>query len=220
MKKKIIFIIIFFVFFSKITITLYSQNISLDQYSNNLMQYFQNPNNNVIYQTIEVYKLGLRHENLESTVIFFFHGIKASDIERYNYFSSVVRQSGIQELINIFRLLDGDEIEIFLLNPVIHPELIDAYWTLYFSSGDEAYLQNIIDIILNYRESEDFVLYMSARGAIVTYKMNIRTYPTVMEYLINNTETELSSYIIERSFQEMERDTMEYIRMQREIGNW
>jgi hypothetical protein len=216
MKKKTILLFVL----SQMVLNINAQNITLNQYSNNLMHYFENKNNDIILETINVYKNGLKHDNLETTVMFFFYGIKIDNVERYNYFYNTVRQSGIQELINIFEVIQGNDIDNFLLNPEIHPELIDIYWTLYFSSGNELYLRKIIEIIERYNTSNDLMLYMSARGGIFTFKLNIRAYPTVLNYLNNNVNSELKSYILEKTFDEIEKDIMEYIRVQKENGNW
>jgi len=219
MSKKLIF----YLFLVQITGLLYAQNLTINEYSIRLMNYFLNKNNNIIFETIEIYNGIISVDDpdgFDENVMFFFYGIKKDNIERYNYFYSVVRQNNNQRLITIFENIEKYNLDQYLLNPTVNASLNDIYWTLYFSSGNINYLNKIMEIIEKYHESNDMMLYLTARSGIWSFKGNMQYYPIVSNYINNIKNNIIKNYILNTSIEDIRRETVEFIREQREKGIW
>ena len=86
---KTTFLIIFFI--SSINLlaqeaTINIPRITIDRFSENLMYYFLNKNDQIIYDTISIYENNNYVEMLDSIdniVLFFYYGIKNDDLNRY-----------------------------------------------------------------------------------------------------------------------------------------
>jgi hypothetical protein len=230
---KLLGMSIFFVVFIGCTSTQTpSQNkieipeISIDEYSGHLMHYFENKNDEIIYETISIYKNDnyiAMLDKIDSIIIFFFYGIKIDNQERYNNFLNLIKYNNIQRLIEIFEIIENNDLETYILNHEIVPQINDNYWTLYFSSGNIKYLDRIIDFVNEYNnESEQLSLYMTARSGIWSFMLNIRTYPAVLNYIQNNAKlsNEIKSFILSRTINDLEKETNEFLRIQKEKGIW
>jgi hypothetical protein len=217
-------IVIFYLFFTQIVALLFTQNIAVDEYNRQKNHYFENKNNDIISDTIEIFRNEIDNINnpdrFISNLTFFFYGIKKDNMERYEYFYNIVRQSGIQRLISIFETIERTDFDNYLLNPTINPSLNDIYWTLYFSSGNEIYLKNIIEIIEIYKESNNMLLYLTARSGIWSFRLNIGTYPAVLAFFLSYASNDLKVYLLGNTPDEITNETIEFLRKQRESGIW
>jgi hypothetical protein len=217
MKKKLV-IYLFLIHFSGL---MYAQNLTINEYSTRLMSYFLNKNNNIIFDTIYNGTISVDDPNeFDDNVMFFFYGIKKDNIDRYNYFYSIVRQSNNQRLIAIFENIEKYNLDQYFLNPTVNASLNDIYWTLYFSSGNINYLDKIMAIIELYHESNDMMLYLTARSGIWSFKGNMQYYPTILNYINNSKNIIIKNYILNTSIEDISRETVEFIRKQRDKGIW
>ncbi|MDR0322184.1 MAG: hypothetical protein LBI28_11825 [Treponema sp.] len=203
-----------------------SPEITLEEYSDHIMHYFENKNDLIIYETISIYKnknyTGML-EQVDNIILFFFYGIKTDNIAKYNNFREIVRTHNLQRLINIFDVIDNNDIALFLRQQEPSPELNDIYWTLYFSSGNVQYIDYLLTIIMQYHnETENLNLYLVVRSAMWSIASNAMTYPQVRNYATNNRilNNELKRYILNTDLNIMRNETVEFIRQQREKGIW
>jgi len=219
MKKNVIFYL-FLINFSGL---LYAQNLTINEYSKRLTNYFLNKNNNIIFDTIELYKGNIPVDDpkeFDVNVMFFFYGVKKDNINRYNYFYDVVHQSANKRLIAIFEDIEKYDLDLFFLDPAINPSLNDIYWTLYFSSGNVSYLDKIMKMIELYHESNDIMLYLTAHSGIWSFKLNMQNYPTIFNYIKNLKNINIKNYILNTSIEDIAEDMVEFIRKQRDKGIW
>jgi hypothetical protein len=200
--------------------------ITIGEYYQHLMHYFENKNDLLIYETISIYQNNddiEMLERLDNTILFFFYGIKTEDMMKYNKFREIVKTYNQQRLVNIFNIIDNNDIALFLEQQRPSPELNDIYWTLYFSTGKVQYIDHLL-IISNqyYNESEDIYLYLTARSAIWSIAANARTYSQVREYVVNNLilNNEMRRYILNTDPNRIQSETVEFLRQQREKGIW
>jgi len=217
-KRNIFVFILFF-----ISGLLFAQSITVNEYRNRIMHYFENKNNNIIFDTVELYNAGFTVDDpsdFDTNLVFFFYGIKNDNIERYNYFYNYVRQSKNQRLINIFEYIERYGLDGFFINPAINPSLNDVYWTLYFSSGNVKYLDKIIEIAEKHKASNDLMLYLSARSGMWSLKLNIQTYNSILNHFRNIKNDELKNYILLNTVEDITNETIEHIKAQREKGIW
>ncbi|MCL2720754.1 MAG: hypothetical protein FWD47_05390 [Treponema sp.] len=230
MYKKIFFVVIFMGFYFNLIaqnfVLIDTNDRRLQQYNNNLMNYFISKNENIVHETIDVYRRAYRNnilDEIDVIVIHFFYGIKIHDHEKYDRYFSIIKQSNIQRLLGLFEIIETYDLELHLLNHNVVPQLNDIYWTLYFSSENTKYLDRIIDFINNYNnETEDLFSYLTARAALFSFMANIKVYPTVLDYIQNtsNLSNDLKYYIINQTIDHLNMETVNYLRIQRENGIW
>jgi hypothetical protein len=200
--------------------------ITIDEYSEHLMHYFENKNDTIIYETISIYEnddnvqiLG----TIDSIIVFFFYGIKTENISRYNNFFKIVKENNIERLINIFQLIEDTDIAASLEQQEAGPELNDMYWALYFSTGDIKYINKLLNVVMNhYNETNDANYYMAARSAMWSLASNMITYFQIKEYILGNDilSNEIKEYIINTDPNIIQNDTIEFINEQRQKGIW
>jgi hypothetical protein len=200
--------------------------ISLEEYSEHLMHYFENKNDDIIYETISVYD----DENnipmldrIDSIVIFFFYGIKTENQNKYNNFSEIVLANKNERLINVFRIIDRTDITEYIERQEASPDLNDVYWTLFFSTGNLQYLDRLFNTVMTYcNETENVNYYMAARSAIRSIFSNMLTYSQIKEYVLQNTilNNEMKEYILNNDPNKIQVDTMNFINIQRKNGIW
>ena len=200
--------------------------ITIEKYSENLMHYFLNKNDSIIYETISIYEnknYEGRLEQIDDITIYFFYGIKMDNINKYNDFINIVNGRNLQRLKYVFDIIDNNDIGLFLRQQEPNPQLNDIYWTLYFSSGNTQYIDYLSTIVMNYyNEIANLNNYLTARSAIWSMALNSRTYSQVREYVINNRIliNVLKEYILNTNLNIMQNETVEFIRKQRENGIW
>lgn len=200
--------------------------ITIDKFSENLMKYFLNKNDQIIYETISVYENKSYTEMLDSIdniVLIFYYGIKNDDLNRYNNFKEIITKRNTKRLINIFYTIDNMDISLFLEQQEPSPELNDFYWTLYFSSGNLNYINYLLNIAKKYyNETVNINNYLVARSAIWSLSSNATKYGQIKDYIINNNiiNNEIKNYILNTNHNKMQNDTVEFIKQQREKGIW
>jgi hypothetical protein len=129
----------------------------------------------------------------------------------------------MERLINIFQIIEGQDILAYLEQQDISSELNDVYWTLYFSTGYVKYLDKPLEIATRYyNEMANANYYMAARSAIWSISSNIRTFPSVSEYIQRNTllGNDIKEYIVNTDPDRIQMDTIEFINQQRQKGIW
>ena len=220
--KKISIMILFFISFSGV---IFSQNISREEYNKLAMHYFETKDERIIYETIEIYKNDIQNSNFDkfdSNVMFFFYGIKKDNIDRYYSFYEIVKQSKANKLVKIFNSIEESVVDNYLLNPPISTTLNDYYWTLYFSSGNVDYLNQILVIINMHKDSDDMIKYLAANSGIWSFMLNVKTYPNVLNYIERNQiiDKELKRIILEKDVNDFNKEVVEHIKIQRGKGNW
>jgi hypothetical protein len=226
MEDKMKKIIPFFVIFLQIGFIINAQSITINDYINHLMHYFESKNDEIILETLEIYTKTTQDEildRIDEITIFFFYGIKKDNPERYNEFLNTVNKSKNQRLINVFKIVETNDLELYLVNHEIVPQINDNYWTLYFSSGNTKYLDAIIDFINKYNnETDNIMSYMTARSGIWSFMLNIRTCPSVLNYIRNNQKlaSGIKNTILNKTIEDLEKETNEYLRQQKEKGIW
>jgi hypothetical protein len=201
-------------------------NVSINEYSEHLMHYFENKNDAIVYETINIYRndknTGIL-DRIDSMIIFFFYGIKSEDIAKYNNFKKSAIESKIERLIGVFIIIDETDIGVYLENQDASPSLNDAYWTLYFSTGNTKYLDNLLKIVTGYyNETENMDYYLAARSAMWSITSNMQTFPSVREYIQNNStlENNIKRYIMNNDPDKIQADTIQFITQQRQNGKW
>jgi len=223
------FLIIFFI----LSINLWAQEatiniprITIDRFSENIMRYFLNKNDQIIYETISIYE-NKNYTNIldsiDNNILFFYYGIKNDDLNRYNRFKEIIINRNTQRLMNIFFTIDNTNISLFLEQQEPTPELNDIYWTLYFSSGNLQYINYLLNIVAKYyNETVNINNYLSARSAIWSLSSNANIYNQIRDYIINNNiiNNEIKNYILNTNHNRMQSDTIEFIQQQREKGIW
>jgi hypothetical protein len=176
-----------------------------------------------IDNTINIYKeySTIIPEKFDADLTFFFYGIYKDDIMRWIYFYNTVQESKIQRLINIFETIKQRDFDSYLENPTINPSLNDIFWVLYFSSGNSIYLDRIMAIIEKYNnETKDLMLYMTARSGVWSFRLNLSSHPSVLDYILNYKNSILKMYILENAVEQIRNETVEFVRKQREAGIW
>jgi len=225
MKKFVIFLIIFSVFICNAGTQEIIPKITIEDFEEHLMHFFENKNDLLIYEVISIYensKYRRMLDQLDNHLLFFFYGIKIDNINQYNNFMSIIKKRKVQRLINIFDIIENNDIGLFLEQQEPNSELNDIYWTLFFSSGNVQYINYLITIINNYfNETKNVNYYLAARSAMWSMALNIRTYSQVREYFNkSNIKNVLKEYILNTDPDKMQNETVEFIRKQREKGIW
>ena len=201
-------------------------HITIDEYGERLMHYFENKNDAIIYETISIYKnadyAGML-EQIDGIIFFFFYGIKMDDSVRYNNFRGIIANSKIERLINVFNVIDVTDIAALLLAEDASPDLNDVYWTLYVSSGDVQYIDYLLTIIMDHHnETRNINYYLAARSAMWSLSSNMQTFPSVREYVQNNTilSNDIKRYLMYNDHNTIQADTVQFITEQRQRGVW
>jgi hypothetical protein len=200
--------------------------ITLDSFSEHLMRYFENKNDSIIFEAIIRYRNNnytSMLEQVDNLLLFFFYGIKVDDINRYNNFISIVNRNRSQRLINLFNIIENNDLGLFLEQQEPDSGLNDIYWTLFFSSGNFQYINYLITVINNYsNETRNINYYLAARSAMWSMASNIRTYSQISEYFVRNNliNNRLKEYILNTNPDRIQNETVEFIRQQREKGVW
>ena len=226
MKRISIFLVVLFVFTGYAGTQENISEITLENFSEHLMHYFENKNDLIIYETISIYENNTYRsmlDQVDNLLIFFFYGIKTDNINRYNSFRDIINGRKLQRLMNIFDAIENNDIGSILEQQEPNPELNDIYWTLFFSSGNVRYIDYLITVINNYHnETENINYYLAARSAMWSMTLNIGTYPQVREYFLKNNVINNASkeYIINTNPDINLNETREFIRQQRERGVW
>lgn len=200
--------------------------ITFEDFSAHLMHYFENKGDSIIHETISIYENNSYAEMLDQAdniLLFFFYGIKADDISRYNAFKDTVNRRKSRRLMALFDAIESNDIGAFLEQQEPNPELNDIYWTLFFSSGNVTYLNYLLTVINNYHnEAKNITYYLAARSAMWSMALNIITYPRVREHFtqssINNKT--IKAYILNTNPDKIQSETVAFIRRQREKGIW
>ena len=225
MKKAIIFHFILFLFIGYVGSQEVIPKITIETFEEHLMHYFENKNDILIYEIISIYENNNYRkmlDQLDNHLLFFFYGIKVDNINRYNNFMSIIKKRKTQRLINIFDTIENNDIGLFLEQQEPNSELNDIYWTLFFSSGNNKYINYLITIINNYyNETKNVNYYLAARSAMWSMALNIKTYSQIREYF-NKSDIKniLKEYIVNTDPEKMQNETIEFIRQQREKGIW
>jgi hypothetical protein len=200
--------------------------ITMEEFEEHLMNYFLDKNDKIIYETISIYRNNdytEMLEQIENIILFFLYGVKTDNITKYNNFKEVVNTHDIQKLINIFYIIDNNDIALFLKKQEPSPELNDIYWTLYFSSGDVQYIDYLLIIIMQYyNEKENISLYLITRSAIWSIASNAASFSQIKEYIATNEilNNEMKRYILDTAPNRIHNETVEFIQRQREKGIW
>ena len=200
--------------------------ITMDEYGEHLMHYFENKNDAIIYETISIYKndayTGML-DQLDGIVLFFFYGIKNDNGVRYTNFRKIVTDSKVERLIRIFITIDETDIASILEDQDADPGLNDVYWTLYLSSGDVKYIDYLLKIVMDHHnETENVNYYLTARSAMWSLSSNMQTFPSVREYVQNNTilSNDMKRYLINNDHNKIQDDTVRFINEQQQRGIW
>ena len=200
--------------------------ITIDEYGEHLMHYFENKNDAIIYETISIYKNDdntAMLDRIDSIVVFFFYGIQGDDIARYNNFKRIVAGSKVERLINIFNIIDETDIAAYLEAQDPSPDKNHIYWTLYLATGNTRYMDYLIKIIVDYyHETENANYYLAARSALWSLASNMLTFISVREYVQNNATLpgNIRDYITHNDPNKIQADTGRFINEQRQRGAW
>lgn len=200
--------------------------ITLDTYSEHLMHYFENKNDEIIYETISIYENEEYNETLDQVdniLLFFLFGIKTDDIGRYNNFMKIIEYRNLDRLKNLFEIIENNDMGLYLTQQYPSSELNDVYWTLYFSTGNVQYIDYLLTIIKNYyAETKNANFYMAARTAMWSISSNILTFSFVKEHIMKSDilSNELREYLLKNDPNKIQSDTMDFIRQQRKDGIW
>jgi hypothetical protein len=207
-------------------VLLETEDKTLIQFNNSIMNYLFNKSDNIVYETINVYNMFYEDDILEEVddmVTFFYYGIKLHDKEKYDLYINTIKQSNIERLIYLFRIIETVDLESHLMNHEVIPVINDFYWTLYFSSGNTKYLDNVIDFINKYNNGTvKLHQYLTARAVLFSFIVNTKNYPTVLSYVINNQDIsdEIKYHILNRTVDYSQNEAVEFIKMQVEKGIW
>ena len=200
--------------------------ITVNQYSEKLMHYFENKNDNIIFETISIYMDKTNAyilDTLDSQLIFFFCGISIDNVNRFNKFSDIVKESKNNRLIEVFDIIKNINILDHLEKQEPSPDLNDAYWILFFSTGDNIYLDKIFYIIKNnISETNNIQYYLAVRSGMWSIASNIRNYIQIRKHfqmtdILNN---DIKEYINNTNPEIILSDTQKFIRLKRENGEW
>ena len=203
-----------------------TKNITVNEYSDYLMHYYENKNDSIIFDTISVYKDDNNIEMLDtidSIIIFFFYGIKIDEPLRYNNFRGIITDSKIERLINIFTIIDETDIAAYLEELDASPDLNDVYWTLFFSSGNTKYLDHLLKSVMEYNnETENANYYLAAGSAMWSLASNSQTFPSVRNHVQNNDilSNNIKEYILNNDPGKIQADIIQFINEQRQKGIW
>jgi len=198
----------------------------LNKFNNNIMYYFINKNDSIVHETINIYNKNYNNDimdHVDNIVIFFYYGIKLHDKEKYDQYFDIIKKSNNQKLLYLFRIIETVDLELNLLNHDVIPVLNDFYWALYFSSGNNKYLDRIIYFVTIYNnEAEQLWPYLAARAVLFSFIVNTKKYPTVMNYILNNhgMSKEIKDYILNKTVEYLQNETIEYLKIQKEKGIW
>lgn len=228
MKKSICLIV--FIVITNICYAQFNLNelpkITMDQYSDKLMHYFENKNDDIIFETISVYKDEANAsilQAIDSQLIFFFCGISVDDINRFNKFFDVVKESNIARLAEIFELVKNIDILEYLEEQEPSPDLNDAYWLLFFSTGGNIYLDKIYLIIKNnISETNNAQYYLTVRSGMWSIASNIRYFAQIQKHFQMTTilDNDTKKYITDTDPETILSDTQQFIWAKRESGDW
>jgi hypothetical protein len=197
--------------------------LTVGEFGEHLQSYFENKNDKIIYETIEIYKSGEADDRVQEMLLFFYSGIKLDDVKKFNHYFDIVNKSDDANLKKLFKEIKAYDIKQFLDAQNPSALLNDALWLLYFSSGDVKYLERLFIVIKDYyNEAEDLNNYLTGRSAIWSLKSNINNYPLVKKYFLANKilNSEIKDYIANNTVSKIHADTMEFMKSQGSKGVW
>ena len=226
MKKRLVFFILL-----SLTNYCFSQkssnnSITAGNYEEHLMHYFENKNDDIIHETINIYQnSNYRHmlDTLDQLLIFFFYGIKIDNTDRYNNFLEIINNSRVNRLINIFEIIENNNISEYLDKAETSPDLNDVYWALFFSSGNTNYLDRLFHIIMdNLNETENPIYYIAMRTALWSIASNMEIFPQKKEHTqrTNILSEDVKQYLFNNNYIQIDNDTREFVGIQRQKGRW
>jgi hypothetical protein len=197
--------------------------LTVGEFGEHLQSYFENKNDKIIYETIEIYKSGEANDRVQQMLVFFYNGIKLDDVKKFDHYFDIVNKSGDANLKKLFDGIKAYDIKEFLDTDKPSALLNDALWLLYFSSGDVKYLERLFIVIKDYhKDTENLNNYLAARTAAWSLKSNMNNYPSVKKYFLASKilNSEIKNYITNTAASKIQEDTIEFAKLQRSKGIW
>jgi hypothetical protein len=177
--------------------------ITIEEYSNNLTEYFLDKNNKIIFQTIVIYEKYKNYDEilkpLDRFLIFFFYGIKTDNMKKFQKFHEIINYNKNIRLIQLFNNIQNTDIKTFLEQQEVHPDLNDDYWALFCATGNLKYIDKIFEMIMNYyNETENKYYFLAAWAGMWLMSSNIQRFSKLKEYINTNKilSMDIREYII------------------------
>jgi hypothetical protein len=204
----------------------YSLGNTTQNFSVKMMHYFENKNDDIIYETLKFY-----NDNQESNEHFllltamFFSGIKQSDKTKFDRFYKIVQESSNANLANVFQTIDEFDLPAYLENikQAPSPDGNDTLWALFFSSGDTAYLDILFQTIQDFQQERvKLTPYLAAHSGLWSLKLNCKDYPAVQKYFDESTilSKEIKNYISKTDADTINQHMIQLLKQQRAKGIW
>lgn len=115
--------------------------------------------------------------------------------------------------------------DAFLFSKQINPTWNDVYWNMFFATGNNGYLDLLIENIKYNDERNDLIKYITGASAKWSMSSNIQQHEQVKVYIHSLIDSEDESYkhifdLFELDLYEFEKETENIIREQRDKGIW
>jgi hypothetical protein len=144
-------------------------------------------------------------------LIYFFYGIKTVNIKKYQKFNEIANYSESNRLIQIFNIINNNDIKSHFEQQEASPDLNDVYWTLYFATGDLKYIDKIVETIMTYHnETENKKYYLAARKGMLWISMYIQKFSQLRDYVVKNKylSKDIKEYIVSNGPEVIYADTL------------
>ncbi len=120
--------------------------------------------------------------------------------------------------------LDMD-IDAFIFSKQVNSTWNDVYWSMFFATGNNDFLDLLIENISYNNERKDLIKYLAGASAKWSVASNIRQHEQVGSYIhslidSNDESSQLLSDLFELDLYEFKKETEMIIREQREKGIW
>ncbi len=135
------------------------------------------------------------------------------------------KESLIEKNERIIRYALEMDKDAFLLSKQINPTWNDVYWNMFFATGNNEYLDLLIENIKYNDERTDLNKYLTGASAKWSMSSNIHQHDQVSLYIQSLIDSKDESYkfindLFELDLNEFKEETENIIREQREKGIW
>lgn len=198
----------------------YSQNENLN--IDFLHNYYIQKDENLIEKTIQLFNTPeLQEKNVNHIIIGFYGALFNKDKKIKKQFKERYTELTNEDIRTTFELVFKSKFKEILASITPTPTLNDVYWSAFFSTGNNQYLDEIFancTYVINQRDLNKYLIGASAQWSMCS---NAKEHERVKLYLeMNQTNPDLARYLLEIEPDVLKNGTIDFIKDGRIKGYW
>lgn len=198
----------------------YSQNEKLN--IDFLQNYYLQKDENLIDKSIQLFNSpDIQENNVNHIIIGFYGALFEKDKKIKKQFQERYTELTNKDIRATFELVFKSKIEELFANIPPTPTINDVYWSAFFSTGDNKYLDEIFancTYVINQRDLNKYLIGASAQWSMCSNALAHQRVKLFLE--MNQTNPDLARYLLDINPEVLKNGTVDHIKEGRIKGYW